>query len=213
MSNASAVDAQPTRSDMHDATGTHPYLDEQWINPSEFGNLVGYILVYTHRGPDGKIVYGPNGKPAKIKIKMGNAQFRDGTPQSLYFEEPHACAGTFKGMAVILEERGYADASKLRAECKDFKCAPDMALCCCRRLLFNEPDFVNIPSLLEEHCAKRGFKVLFLPKFHCELNPLEMVWGRSKYYYRLNPPSTKEEDLERNMINALETVTIDEMRR
>ena len=167
----------------------------------------------TQRGPDGKIIYGPKGKPAKIKIKMGNAQFRDGTPQSLYFEDPHPRTGTFKGMAVILEERGYTNASNLRSECKDFKCTPDATQCCCRRLLFNEPDFVNIPSLLEEHCAKRGFKVLFLPKFHCELNPLEMVWGRSKYHYRLNPPSTKEEELEKNMINALETVTIDEMRR
>ena len=167
----------------------------------------------THRGPDSKIIYGPNGKPAKIKIKMGNAQFRDGTPQNLYFEEPHPRAGIFKGMTVILEERGYANVSTLRSECKNFKCPPDATQCCCRRLLFNEPDFVNIPSLLEEHCAKRGFKVLFLPKFHCELNPLEMVWGRSKYHYRLNPPSTKEEELEKNMVNALEAVTIDEMRR
>ena len=34
-----------------------------------------------------------------------------------------------------------------------------------------------------------------------------------KYYYRLNPPSTKEEDLEANMIESLEKVTINEMRR
>jgi transposase len=79
--------------------------------------------------------------------------------------------------------------------------------------LYTEPDFVNVKSLLEEHCEKRGFKVLFLPKFHCEINPLEMVWGRSKYHYRLKPPSTKEEDLEANMIASLEAVTIEEMRR
>ena len=48
---------------------------------------------------------------------------------------------------------------------------------------------------------------------NCEINPLEMVWGRSKYHYRLKPPSTKEEDLEANMIASLEVVTIDEMRR
>ena len=33
------------------------------------------------------------------------------------------------------------------------------------------------------------------------------------YHYRLKRPSTKEEDLEANMIAALEAVTIDEMRR
>ena len=42
-----------------------------------------------------------------------------------------------------------------------------------------------------------------------------MVWGRSKYHYRLFPPSTKEEDLEleANMVAALDAVTVDEMRR
>jgi hypothetical protein len=33
------------------------------------------------------------------------------------------------------------------------------------------------------------------------------------YYYRLNSPSTKEEDLEANMTESLEKVTINEMRR
>ena len=140
------------------------------FTPKEGSN---WGIEVSHHGPDGKIIYRPKGKPVKIKIKMGDAQFHDGTPQSLYFEEPHPRAGTFKGMATILEERGYANASNLRAECKDFKCPPDTTQCCCRCLMFSEPDFVNIPSLLEEHCAKRGFKVLFLPKFHCELNPLE----------------------------------------
>ena len=49
--------------------------------------------------------------------------------------------------------------------------------------------------------------------FHCEMNPLEMVWGRAKYHYRLYPPSKKEEVLEANVLNALDSVTIQEMRR
>ena len=44
--------------------------------------------------------------------------------------------------------------------------------------------------------------------YYCELNPFEMVWGRAKYYYRLNPPSTKEEDVERYATAALAAVTI-----
>ena len=184
--------------------------------PPKEGNNWG--IEVTQRGPDGKVIYGPNGKPAKIKIRMEDAHFRDGTPQRLYFEAPHPLAGTFKGMAIILEERGYVNTHKLRAECKNFKCAaPELGTssqaCCCRRLLFNEPDFVNVKSILELHCEKRGFKVLFLPKFHCELNPLEMVWGRAKYHYRLNPPSSKEEDLQHNMLKALDDVTLEEMRR
>ena len=108
------------------------------------------------------------------------------------------------------------------SQCKGFKCpqAPQAAAetdqppnCCCRRLLYSQPDFVNVKSLLEEHCEKRGFMVLILPKYHCELNPIEMVWGRAKYCYRLNPPSTKEEDVERYATAALAAVTIDEMPR
>ena len=120
---------------------------------------------------------------------------------------------SFKGTAVILQERGYTWANDLKAECPKFKCAEGATRCCCRCILYMEPDFANVKSLLEEHCAKRGFEVLFLPKFHCELNPLKMVWGRSKYHYCLNPPSTKEEDLKSNMIESLEKVTIVEMHR
>jgi hypothetical protein len=171
----------------------------------------------TKRDEAGKIVFGPDGKPLKTKIQMADGWF-NGQRQSFYFEEGHPRVGVFKGMAVILQERGYANASSLRAQCKGFKCPPQAETdqppsCCCRRLLYSQPDFVNVKSLLEEHCEKRGFMVLILPKYHCELNPIEMVWGRAKYYYRLNPPSTKEEDVERYATAALAAVTIDEMRR
>jgi hypothetical protein len=64
------------------------------------------------RGADGKIIYGPDQKPIKVKVRMRDAWF-NGKPQSLYFPEGHPRAGTFKGMAVILQERGYADALNL----------------------------------------------------------------------------------------------------
>lgn len=72
-------------------------------------------------------VYGPNGKTPKMCIGMGNAWFKDGTPQDLYWPPDHPRGGIFKEMAVILEERGFAHAStKLLAQCKDFKCTHNL---------------------------------------------------------------------------------------
>jgi hypothetical protein len=84
-------------------------------------------------------------------------------------------------MAVILKECGYTDATNLLTQCRDFKCLPDVDQCCCRRLLYNQPNFVSVKTILEEHCQRWGFLVEILPKYHCELNPLEMVWGRSNF--------------------------------
>ena len=149
----------------------------------------------------------------KVKVPMADAKFSDGTSQPLYFPEGHERAGVFKGMAVILKERGFGDMSKVRAECKNFKCIPGATNCCCRRILFNQPDFANVPSLLEITCNARGFKVIFLPKFHCELNFIEQCWGYAKRLYRLNPESSREDVLQRNALEALQTIPLVTMRR
>jgi hypothetical protein len=62
-------------------------------------------------------------------------------------------------------------------------------------------------------CKTRGFSVLFLPKFHCELNFIEQCWGYAKRMYRHYPTSSKQADLERNILSALESVPLDCMRR
>jgi hypothetical protein len=117
-------------------------------------------------------------------------------------------------MAQILRERGV-DISGLKRECEDFKCKDVHARCCIRRVLWNQPDFVNIKSLLETHCEARGFKVIFLPKFHCELNFLEQCWGMAKRRYRLLPRSKTDHEaaLMRNVIEVLNSVDIVSMRR
>jgi hypothetical protein len=79
--------------------------------------------------------------------------------------------------------------------------------------VYNEPDFVNVKTILEKNCNARGFKVLFLPKFHCELNFIEQCWGFAKRIYRLNPESSREDALERNMLAALEAVPLKSMRK
>ena len=106
-------------------------------------------------GPDGKLVYGSDGKVLKQAVRMADGQFADGSRQEFYFPPGHSCEGVFKGMAIILEERGFEGCQGRkgkRAECEGFKCAPGTTDCCCRRILFNQPDFVNVGSLLESKC-------------------------------------------------------------
>jgi hypothetical protein len=121
--------------------------------------------------------------------------------------------GLFKGLAIILEEHGLVAESKKRAECPGFKCAPLAVDCCCHRVLFNQPDFAAAESCLEAACRLRGYSVLFLPKFHCELNFIEQCWGYAKHVYRFFPESSHEEDLERNVQDALAAIPLDMMRR
>ena len=52
--------------------------------------------------------------------------------------------------------------------------------CCMQRALSLEKDFADEKPLLQLVIEKAGHKCLFLPKFHCELNPIEMVWGQAK---------------------------------
>ncbi|OJA13487.1 hypothetical protein AZE42_08411 [Rhizopogon vesiculosus] len=47
--------------------------------------------------------------------------------------------------------------------------------------------------MLETLIKKAGHECIFLPKFHCELNPIEMYWGWCKYRYREVPKKTFED--------------------
>jgi hypothetical protein len=132
---------------------------------------------------NGKPIYTPDGKILKTKIQMHGAKFVNRTFQSLYFPDGHEKAGLFKGMAVILQERRLIEESKLRAQCSmKWDTCPDRSQsnCCCRRTLYNQPDFVNIESLLETYGKSHSVQIIFLPKFHCELNFIEQCWGFAK---------------------------------
>jgi len=59
------------------------------------------------------------------------------------------------------------------------------------RLLSKQDDFRSQKSQVEEMITERGHLCIFLPKFHCKLNPIEMVC----FYFipllsALNPYST-----------------------
>lgn len=73
------------------------------------------------------------------------------TVQDLYYPDDHeTMSGWFKGMEQIIRERGLWPDRGLNAQCEGFKCMVGKTDCCCRRLLFVQPDFVNQKSHLEE---------------------------------------------------------------
>ncbi|KAJ3503578.1 hypothetical protein NLJ89_g8370 [Agrocybe chaxingu] len=178
------------------------------------GPSPNFMVEVNDLGLDGKLQYKTDGKILKKKVPMSNGRFNDGTEQEFYHPPGHTLAGQFKGMAAILEERGIGT-SKLKAQCgKKFSdCAPGRKDCCCRRTLYNQPDFVNVESLLDADTKARGFGLILLPKFHCELNPIEQCWGYAKRNYRLLPMSSSEEDLEKNVVTCLDEIPLITMRR
>ncbi|KAF8812735.1 hypothetical protein BYT27DRAFT_7220844 [Phlegmacium glaucopus] len=53
--------------------------------------------------------------------------------------------------------------------------------CCMACILSKQEDFTNQISMLETVIWEAGDLCVFLPKFHCKLNPIEMYWGRNKF--------------------------------
>ncbi len=45
-------------------------------------------------------------------------------------------------------------------------------------------DFQDRTTILEKEVHSRGHLCIFLPKFHCELNPIEHVWCQCKKHTR-----------------------------
>jgi hypothetical protein len=91
-----------------------------------------------------------------------------------------------KGVQKILTERGLWN--QLEGK-KNFRCAlctagtpPQSIYCCGMHLLSEQPDFKNQLEMLEEVIKKNEdtCKVIFFPKYHCELNYIEVVWGYLK---------------------------------
>ncbi|KAJ3780523.1 hypothetical protein GGU10DRAFT_397774 [Lentinula aff. detonsa] len=171
-------------------------------------------------------VMGKDGEVEK-RVKMKNGTFRDGSSQELYYPADHPdYPGHFKGTRVLIQERrekGHelpdpyepkkpgGKLFKLKGSCK--KCPTDSRNCCCRRVLYFEQDFVDQKSMLEEHCERQAYQIIFFPKYHCELSFIEQCWGYAKNVYRMFPTSSSEADLEENTLKALDSVPLVSMRR
>lgn len=107
---------------------------------------------------------------SKMNVNPGGKQrvMRDGwwngKPQKMKYS-----LGVPKSMRVILQERGVDTRGMV---------ADGM-----RKVLGSRPDFQNEKSRIERFLVEdKGHIAYMLPKFHCELNPIERVWAQAKRY-------------------------------
>ena len=67
-------------------------------------------------------------------------------------------------------------------------------------------------SLIQETIKAAGHLCLFLPKFHCELNPIEYFWGMVKKYL-CDHCDYSFDGLKENLLKALDSVPIQTIHR
>ena len=86
------------------------------------------------------------------------------------------------------------------------ECMSRFLLTYCHQILYNQLNFANVDSLLKAICNACGVFILFLPKFHCELNFIEQCWGHAKNIYQTYPESSRKDHLEEN--TTLESIPL-----
>lgn len=94
-----------------------------------------------------------------------------------------------------------------------FKCVVGKTDCCCRRLLFTQPDFAIQKSHLEEFITAWGHICDYYPKYHCELTFIDQYWGAANLIYRTSPKTTDMKEMEENVKNSLDDVPVVQIRR
>ena len=124
--------------------------------------------------------------------------------------------GKPKGIRKILEERGFwkRELNLDCQACKNKKLTEESSRpnCCARRIIASQPDFIAQKSAIVELIESAGHTCVFYPKFHCELNFIEMYWGAAKRYTR-NYCDYTWTGLQETVPRALDLVDIITIRR
>jgi hypothetical protein len=146
---------------------------------------------------------GDGGKNQKLNVKDGyfiNATL-ERVVQSMYLAASPGAAQTLKGVRTILEER------------KPWPNDCPLPLAVARELLANQPDFSEQQEWLREIVESRGHIIDYYPKFHCECNFIERIWGLSKVYTRKNLSNGDFKTLVSMVPEALASVKLPAIRR
>lgn len=135
------------------------------------GQPKGMKVVLEERGLWDGLCAGNNGKAligdcasCKMSQKAHDALARSAAAQSLFDDA---------------EDENAAPEDNLRPN--------ESTTCCMGKVLSLQADFLAEKPQLQLVIEAAGHKCYFLPKFHCELNPIEMYWGWVKIR-ELNSP-------------------------
>ena len=126
----------------------------------------------------------PGGKQPRMRDTVWN-----GRAQRMVFPD-----GTPKGLDQVLRERGI-NTRKMKLD--------DM-----REELASHSDFRDEKSQVEHFLNSRGHGCIMLPKFHCELNPIERCWAQSKRFTRSHAKYNIE-SLRKNIPAGLDSITLE----
>ena len=162
---------------------------------------------HTSYAKDALVVSRMNLSSGGAQPKMHDTIMRNGVFQSMVLPN-----GEPKGIKLVLEERGLwvPGLVKICKKCKEKNYG--QADCCASRILSSEPDFMEQKSLLEEIVEQAGHKIIFYPKYHCELNFIESFWGSAKQYARQNC-NYSWTGLNQIVPDALDSVSVNKIRK
>jgi hypothetical protein len=120
-----------------------------------------------------------------------------------------------KGITHILRERGIRampSLGKCRKGCPDRPEDSKRPFCCKMQMLSHQPDFKEQRTMVDDIMNKNpGFKAIYYPKFHPELNFIEMFWGMVKRRTR-GLCNYSRVGFKIKLIKALDSVKIDTIR-
>jgi hypothetical protein len=164
----------------------HEGHDGLWIydNASSHGAFSEDALLI------GRLRLNPSDHPATLRMKAGWWVDAKGTRHTQTMVREGKNIGTKKALEErgLWPEEGKHNGKRFLAACKN--CANGAVDCCASTMLANQDDFIEqecaLTMLVHAYNAKHGTRhvVLFLPKFHPELNPIERFWAALKRYLR-----------------------------
>lgn len=186
-----------------------PFLPQRWLKVRPIIFIFISDPNKVPRDPKHLWTHHPNGPRMRDGINP-----LTGHPQSFYFPDDHPkYPGWFKGMEHIIRERGLWPEAGLPVECAGPKRPGGQVRCCCRHLLYSQPDFASQKPLLQEHIESRGHLCDFYPKYHCELNFIEQYWGAAKLRFRVAGRARTLDAMKTIMLGCLDAIPLEQIRR